>query len=80
MLVLLIVGCAVATSTIKFGRRRHIVGHPTILVGSDQVAAELAQVLVRYPQYGLRVFGFVDNARPSDPAINTVPYLATWIT
>ncbi|PWR14319.1 polyprenyl glycosylphosphotransferase [Micromonospora sicca] len=74
-LVLLIMGRGIATSMIKFGRRRRIVGHRTILVGSGRVAADLAHVLARYPQYGLRVVGFVDNAGRSDPAVNTVPYL-----
>ncbi|NJP30801.1 sugar transferase [Micromonospora sp. HSS6-12] len=75
MLVMLLVGRGLAMWTIMIGRRRRIVGHPTILVGSGVVAAELAHVLARYPQYGLRVVGFVDNPHRADQAVDGLTHL-----
>jgi exopolysaccharide biosynthesis polyprenyl glycosylphosphotransferase len=77
MLGLLVAGRGIAMWTILFGRRRRIVGHRTILVGSGPVAAELAHVLARYPQYGLRVVGFVDNPDRVDSTLRTLPHLGS---
>ncbi|MFI9478140.1 nucleoside-diphosphate sugar epimerase/dehydratase, partial [Bacillus mobilis] len=75
MLALLLVGRSLSMWTIMIGRRRRIVGHATILVGSGPVAADLAQVLARYPQYGLRVVGFVDNPHRSDRVVDGLAHL-----
>jgi exopolysaccharide biosynthesis polyprenyl glycosylphosphotransferase len=75
MLALLIIGRTTSMSIILICRRRRIVGHPTILVGSGPVAADLAEVLGRYPQYGLRVVGFVDNPSRPDRIVTSVPLL-----
>ncbi|NJC70981.1 sugar transferase [Planosporangium thailandense] len=75
MLVLLLVGRALAMWTMRAARRRRLVGHPTIIVGSGALTAELAQILARYPQYGLHVIGFVDNLHRLNAVAQTVPYL-----
>ncbi|MDH6463129.1 exopolysaccharide biosynthesis polyprenyl glycosylphosphotransferase [Micromonospora sp. A200] len=75
MVVLLLVGRGLAMWTIMMGRRRRIVGHATILVGSGPVAADLAEVLARYPQYGLRVVGYVDNPHRADHAVHDLTHL-----
>lgn len=75
MLVMLLLARGVTTWTIMIGRRRRIVGHGTILVGSGPVAARIAGVLARCPRYGLRVVGFVDNPHHPDRAVHDLPHL-----
>ncbi|MET7969997.1 sugar transferase [Micromonospora sp. NPDC005305] len=75
MVILLFVGRGITTWMIRFGRRRGIVGHLAILVGGGPVAADLAAVLARYPQYGLRVVGFVDNPHRTGQAVRDLPHL-----
>ena len=58
---LVIVGRAVTISIVLLARRRRWVEHNAIVIGGGPVAVELARLLRRYPQYGLRFAGFVDT-------------------
>jgi lipopolysaccharide/colanic/teichoic acid biosynthesis glycosyltransferase len=58
---LVVAGRIVTTNLIAWSRRRRTTTHPTIIVGGGGLAAELAQILNRYPRYGLEPFGFVDD-------------------
>jgi exopolysaccharide biosynthesis polyprenyl glycosylphosphotransferase len=58
---LVVAGRLVTTSLIAWSRRRRTTTHPTIIVGGGALAAELAQILNRYPRYGLEPVGFVDD-------------------
>jgi exopolysaccharide biosynthesis polyprenyl glycosylphosphotransferase len=57
---LLIAGRAVTRKAIVIARRRRWVEHGAIIVGGGPVATDLARLLRRYPEYGLRFAGFVD--------------------
>ncbi len=57
---LVIVGRALTRMAVVFARRRRWVEHGAIIVGGGPVATELARLLRRYPEYGLRFTGFVD--------------------
>jgi exopolysaccharide biosynthesis polyprenyl glycosylphosphotransferase len=56
-----LIGRAFTRWMVMFARRRRWVEHAAVIVGSGPVAAELARLLRRYPQYGLRFAGFVDD-------------------
>lgn len=58
---LVIAGRALTNQLILLGRRRRIVAHRTVIIGGGVVAAELAVLLNRYPQYGLFPVGFVEE-------------------
>jgi exopolysaccharide biosynthesis polyprenyl glycosylphosphotransferase len=62
---LVILGRILTGQIILFGRRARLVAHGTVLVGSGEVAIELADLLRRYPQYGLRVVGYVSDNGPA---------------
>jgi exopolysaccharide biosynthesis polyprenyl glycosylphosphotransferase len=55
-----LLGRVVTTTVVIIARRRRLVEHGAIIVGGGPVAVELARLLRRYPQYGLRFCGFVD--------------------
>jgi exopolysaccharide biosynthesis polyprenyl glycosylphosphotransferase len=57
---LVLFGRAFTYTTVLFARRRRWVEHSAIVLGGGPVAIELARLLRRYPQYGLRFAGFVD--------------------
>jgi len=59
---LVLVGRAVTREMVLVARRHRWVEQNAIIVGSGPVALELARLLHRYPQYGLRFVGWVDNA------------------
>jgi exopolysaccharide biosynthesis polyprenyl glycosylphosphotransferase len=58
--VLLLPARAFSRAAVRFARRRRWVEHSAIIVGGGPIAIELARLLRRYPQYGLRFAGFVD--------------------
>jgi exopolysaccharide biosynthesis polyprenyl glycosylphosphotransferase len=70
---LLILGRVLTTHMVLWSRRRGWVAHRTLIVGSGAIAAEIVTILQRYPRYGLRVEGFVDDAH-SKP-ISDKPWL-----
>ncbi|MEW2381351.1 sugar transferase [Micromonospora sp. NPDC047707] len=57
---LVIVGRTASRSLTKLVRKRRWVEHNAIIIGSGPVGLELARLLRRYPQYGLRFVGCVD--------------------
>ncbi|WP_231921252.1 sugar transferase [Micromonospora auratinigra] len=64
---LVIVGRFVTRQLTITARRRRWVEHNAIIIGSGPTALELARVLRRYPQYGLRFVGCVDMSSQSGP-------------
>lgn len=60
---------------VLMARRRRWVEHNAIIVGGGAVAVELARLLRRYPQYGLRFGGFVDVARADHDRKETMPFV-----
>ena len=71
---LVVLGRIVTYQLILAARRRRVVAHPTVIVGGGPAGAEMATLLERYPQYGLRPVGFVDDALVC-PAGMVVPRL-----
>ncbi len=71
---LVLVGRVITTRLIALGRRRGIVQYHTVLVGGGPLAAELARILDKYPIYGHKVDGFVDDG-DHFPAEEYVPRL-----
>jgi exopolysaccharide biosynthesis polyprenyl glycosylphosphotransferase len=57
---LLLPARAISRMAVLMARRRRWVEHSAIIVGGGPVAIELARLLRRYPQYGLRFAGYVD--------------------
>ncbi|WP_238006624.1 sugar transferase [Dactylosporangium sp. AC04546] len=58
--VVVLLGRALNYFLVRLARRRRWVEHSAIILGGGPVAIELARLLRRYPQYGLRFAGFVD--------------------
>jgi exopolysaccharide biosynthesis polyprenyl glycosylphosphotransferase len=58
---LVVVGRLVTRSTAALARTRRWVEHSAVIIGAGPVAVELASLLRRYPQYGLRFAGWVDS-------------------
>jgi exopolysaccharide biosynthesis polyprenyl glycosylphosphotransferase len=56
-----VLGRAVSRKAVLSARTKRWVEHGAIIVGTGPVAAELARLLRRYPQYGLRFTGFVGD-------------------
>ena len=80
--VFLLPARAFSRMAVLMARRRRWVEHGAIIVGGGPVATELARLLRRYPQYGLRFAGFVDvattahNQRESMPLVGGLDDLA----
>lgn len=72
---LLIVGRALNTKLILVARKRRWVEHNAIIIGSGPIGVELARLLRRYPQYGLRFVGLVDA--PSRQPVASLPLIGT---
>ena len=63
---LVIVSRGASRTAIILARRKRWVEHGAIIVGNGPIAIELARLLRRYPQYGLRFVGFA-VAAPVQP-------------
>jgi len=57
---LVIVARSFTYRAMLLARRRRWVEHGAVILGRGPVATELARLLRRYPQYGLRFAGFID--------------------
>jgi exopolysaccharide biosynthesis polyprenyl glycosylphosphotransferase len=73
---LVLVGRAITRAAVLLARRRRWVEHNAIILGSGQVAIELARLLRRYPRYGLRFAGLVDAGRR--PGEDSLPLVGTF--
>jgi exopolysaccharide biosynthesis polyprenyl glycosylphosphotransferase len=60
--VLVLAGRTLTRKAVVMARRRRWVEHGAIVIGGGPIATELARLLRRYPEYGLRFVGFVDVA------------------
>jgi len=61
---LVVPGRMLVTQVILWSRWHRLTVHQTVLIGGGPIAAELAHILARRPQYGLEVVGFVDDGAP----------------
>ncbi|MER7275127.1 hypothetical protein ABT369_11755 [Dactylosporangium sp. NPDC000244] len=70
---LVVLGRAVTYAWVRLARRRRWVEHSAIILGGGPVALELARLLRRYPQYGLRFTGFVDVESAAHDGLDSAP-------
>jgi exopolysaccharide biosynthesis polyprenyl glycosylphosphotransferase len=75
--VLVVLGRAATTLAVQIARRRRWVERGAIIIGGGAIASELARLLRRYPQYGLRFVGFVDEAGAEHNAVELMPLIGT---
>jgi exopolysaccharide biosynthesis polyprenyl glycosylphosphotransferase len=73
--LLVIVGRLVTRHIAVLARRRRWVEHSAIVLGGGPVAVELARLLRRYPEYGLRFVGFVDVASTEHVQRDSMPLI-----
>ncbi|WP_020524289.1 sugar transferase [Catelliglobosispora koreensis] len=59
---LVVLGRTFTTGVVVLARKKRWVEHGAIVVGSGPLAVEVARLIKRYPQYGLRFSGFVDES------------------
>jgi exopolysaccharide biosynthesis polyprenyl glycosylphosphotransferase len=59
---LVVVGRLITRTVAAVARTRRWVEHSAVIIGAGPIAIELASLLRRYPQYGLRFAGWVDSA------------------
>jgi exopolysaccharide biosynthesis polyprenyl glycosylphosphotransferase len=65
---LIVLGRTVTTQVILIARRKGIVSHRTLLVGSGPVGDELSHILATDRRYGLSLVGFVGDGGPDPDA------------
>jgi exopolysaccharide biosynthesis polyprenyl glycosylphosphotransferase len=70
---LVLLGRALTRTAVLVSRRRRWVEHGAIVVGAGPVGTEIARLLRRYPQYGLRFVGFVDSEESNRAVKGLVP-------
>ncbi|MBG6137746.1 exopolysaccharide biosynthesis polyprenyl glycosylphosphotransferase [Longispora fulva] len=78
--VLVLLGRAVTRSAVVLARKRRWVEHNALVIGTGPIAVDLARVLRRYPAYGLRFVGHVDDPPATDtgarpPVVDTIANL-----
>jgi exopolysaccharide biosynthesis polyprenyl glycosylphosphotransferase len=73
--VVVLVGRAVTRHAILVARRRRWVEHSAVVLGGGPVAIELARLLRRYPEYGLRFAGFVDVPSAAHDRTESTPLI-----
>lgn len=74
-LVLTLLGRTIVTLCIRTVRRRRLVLHKVIIVGTGSVADRLTRTLAAVPDYGLSVAGYLaDHATPGS-GVGSTPYL-----
>lgn len=74
---LVVAGRIITTTTVIVARKRRWVEHGAIIIGSGAVALELARLIKRYPQYGLRFNGFVDTEEAAKGAAGGTPLIGS---
>lgn len=75
VLLLLILGRAVAYAIIRWARRTGRVGHRALILGAGLVGHEIAQLLQEHPQYGLRPYCFLDSDPKLVDSLDALPVL-----
>lgn len=60
-LVLLLVFRAIGYGVVRSLRRQRRVVHRTLILGAGRVGAQIADILLDHPQYGLHPIGFLDS-------------------
>lgn len=61
VVVLVLLGRAVAYQLIRLSRSRGLVVEPTLIVGAGQLGVQVARTLQEHPEFGLRPMGFLES-------------------
>ncbi len=72
VLVLLTVSRALAYVVVREARRRGVVQHRTLILGTGVIGRQIAEATLAHPESGLRVVGFLDDAHPDDTDVTAV--------
>jgi exopolysaccharide biosynthesis polyprenyl glycosylphosphotransferase len=72
---LVLLGRVFTRWAVQSARRRRWVEHGALIVGGGPVAVELARLLRRYPQYGLRFAGFIEDEGRHDEGGEIAPWV-----
>jgi exopolysaccharide biosynthesis polyprenyl glycosylphosphotransferase len=72
---LILFGRTLTRKVVLVARRKRWVEHGAVIIGGGPVAEELARLIRRYPQYGLRFAGFIDD----EAGAHWPAELAPWI-
>ncbi|AKT50535.1 sugar transferase [Arsenicicoccus sp. oral taxon 190] len=75
LLVLLVLGRAIAYGVIRWARQTGRVGHRALILGAGVVGHEIAHLLQEHPQYGLRPYCFLDSDPKVAESIDGLPTL-----
>jgi exopolysaccharide biosynthesis polyprenyl glycosylphosphotransferase len=74
-IVLTLLGRTIVNFGIRTVRRRRLVLHKVIIVGSGSVADRLTRTLATVPDYGLLVAGYLADQDAPGTVVNSTPYL-----
>ncbi len=66
---------AVAYLLVREARRRGLIRHRTLILGSGAIGRQIAEATLEHPECGLRLVGFLDSAPQADQADLPVPLL-----
>lgn len=72
---LVLVGRTLTSFSIRLARRRKLIVHPTVVVGTGMVADRMVATLQHSPDYGLDVVGYLADRAAFGSAVDTTPYL-----
>jgi exopolysaccharide biosynthesis polyprenyl glycosylphosphotransferase len=74
-MVLTLTGRAIVNFAIRKARRRGLVQHKSIIIGTGPVADRLTVTLAAVPDYGLAVVGYLADHSAPGSAVDVSPYL-----
>ncbi|MEJ7770688.1 MAG: sugar transferase [Geodermatophilaceae bacterium] len=72
LLLFLVLGRSAMYAVVRSARRRGLVRHSAIILGSGSVGRRVARILIEHPEYGLAPVGMLDTGPPSlagDPPV-----------
>ena len=78
VLALLTLSRTVAYVVVREARRRGVVQHRALILGTGAVGRQIAEATLAHPESGLRVVGFLDDAPPDDPDELPLPLLGRY--
>lgn len=73
--VAVIAGRTLTYKGVNFARQKRWVEHSAIVIGGGPAAVEIARLLRRYPQYGLRFVGFIDVESTTHTSRESMPLI-----
>ncbi len=72
---LVVLGRTLACFAIRMARRRGVITHPTVIVGTGTLADRMVATVQGVPDYGLEVVGYLADRATFGTAVDSTPYL-----